>query len=563
MPLAMDRDAEVRAQWARFVGETHANETDLLLRLLADPEPRVRFFAAQSVGKLRTEPARRALVSLLGENADQDAFVRHAAAQALAACADEKVLVEAASDKSEAIRTGALLALRRLRSPEVARFLSDKNPQLVLEAARAIHDAPIPAAYPQLVKLLDQPTMSAPLARRAVNAAYRLGTRAAADALGHLASRTESDEAARLDALDALAQWNVKLGRDRVLGIVVPLAPIRGADAARLACAGVSHFILANAPDAIRAAMADTCAALNDASAEVELGKLLDDTKASGATRASALRALAAIKSPLLARHLDTALADNDKALLETARKIFAQTSPDAAVKVNAAVLGKGSIREQQAALVTIAAQPGAEADAVIAAQLDLLLSGKLPNALSLDLIEAAALRTDAGVKQKLAAFSAARKPGDPLAAWRECLEGGDAKIGKEVFYEKAEAACMRCHKVKGEGGDVGPDMAGVGTRQDRASILQSIVDPNAVITAGYENVMVTLKDGNIVAGLMSAEDADSLTLKSVADGKPQRVSKADVKERTGVPSAMPPGLADVLGKRDLRNVVEFLAGLK
>ena len=563
MPLAMDRDAEVRAQWAKFVGETRVAEGDLLERLLADPEPRVRFFAAQALGKIGAKDAVPVLLTLLGgENGTGDAFIRHAAAVALAALAEAPTLA-AAGGGPDAVRASVLLALRRQRSPEVARFLADKNPQLVLEAARAIHDAPIPAAYPQLVKLLDQPAMSVPLARRAVNAAYRLGTLAAADALGHLASRMESDEAARLDALDALAQWNVKLGRDRVLGIVVPLAPNRDADAARLACAGASHFILANGPDPIRAAMADTCAALNDTSAEVELGKLLGDAKASGAARAAALRALAAIKSPLLAHHLDTALADKDKILLETARKIFAQTSPEAAVKMNAAVLGKGSVREQQAALATIAAQPGAEADRVLAAQLDLLLAGKLPNALSLDVLEGAARRTDAAVKQKLATFNAARKQGDPLAAWRECLDGGDAKIGKDVFYEKAEAACMRCHKVKGEGGDVGPDMAGVGTRHDRAFILQSIVDPNAVIAPGYENVMVTLKDGNIVAGLMSAEDANSLTLKSLTDGKPQRVAKADVKERTGVPSAMPPGLAEILGKRDLRNVVEFLADLK
>jgi quinoprotein glucose dehydrogenase len=123
---------------------------------------------------------------------------------------------------------------------------------------------------------------------------------------------------------------------------------------------------------------------------------------------------------------------------------------------VNAAVLGTGSVREQQAALAVIAQQPGAEADRVLGEQLDALRAGKVPGALALDLLEAAALRADAGVKAKLAAFEQARKADDPLARWRECLEGGDAKLGREIFYEKAEAGCLRCHKVKGEGGDVG-----------------------------------------------------------------------------------------------------------
>ena len=53
-------------------------------------------------------------------------------------------------------------------------------------------------------------------------------------------------------------------------------------------------------------------------------------------------------------------------------------------------------------------------------------------------------------------------------------------------------------------------------------------MDPNAVIAKGYDNVMVTLKKGDIVAGLLSAETADELTLKNPADAKLQRVKKAD-----------------------------------
>jgi quinoprotein glucose dehydrogenase len=149
------------------------------------------------------------------------------------------------------------------------------------------------------------------------------------------------------------------------------------------------------------------------------------------------------------------------------------------------------------------------------------------------------------------------------MSKWSECLEGGDAKAGRAIFTEKAEAACMRCHKVKGEGGDVGPELTGIGQRKDRAYILQSIVDPNAVIAPGYENVVLTMKDGSFVAGLLNAEDAKELTIASLTDGKKQKVPKADVKERLAVPSAMPPGLAEVLGKRSLRDVVEFLATVK
>ena len=142
-------------------------------------------------------------------------------------------------------------------------------------------------------------------------------------------------------------------------------------------------------------------------------------------------------------------------------------------------------------------------------------------------------------------------------------MEGGDAKVGREIFFEKAEAACLRCHKVKGEGGDVGPDLAGVGKKYDREYLLRSIVEPSALIAPGYDNVMLTLNDGSIAAGILSAEDSTHVTLKSVVDGAPQKVEKTKIKERTAVPSAMPPGLADVLGRRGLRDVMEYLATLK
>ena len=177
--------------------------------------------------------------------------------------------------------------------------------------------------------------------------------------------------------------------------------------------------------------------------------------------------------------------------------------------------------------------------------------------------VRATLVFSDANVKTKVAEFEKRRDAKDALAKWRECLEGGDAKAGREIFAEKAEAACMRCHKVKGEGGDVGPDLAGISAKHDRAYILQSITEPNAVIAPGFENVLVTLNDGEMIAGLLSAEDANEVTLASLADGKRQKVKKADIKERATVPSAMPPGLGDVLGKRGLRDVIEYLSTVK
>jgi len=290
---------------------------------------------------------------------------------------------------------------------------------------------------------------------------------------------------------------------------------------------------------------------------------LATNSTESGEFRAAALRALTAMESPKLGAVVTAALKSGDKTLAEAARKLAGRISPGQAVKANAAILGKGSVREQQEALANIATAASPEADRIIALQLDLLLAGKMKAGLILDLLEAAEMRDDADIKKKLAAFEAARKADDPLSRWRECMEGGDGKTGKQIFAEKAEAACMRCHKVKGEGGDVGPELAEVGKKMGREYLLRAIVDPNAEIAKGYDNVMVTLNSGDIFVGLLSAETADKLTLKNPADAKLQHVKKADVKERASLPSAMPPGMGDILGKRALRDVVQYLSTLK
>jgi quinoprotein glucose dehydrogenase len=73
----------------------------------------------------------------------------------------------------------------------------------------------------------------------------------------------------------------------------------------------------------------------------------------------------------------------------------------------------------------------------------------------------------------------------DP-AAWLVSLEGGDVAAGARVARFHTSASCLRCHVIDGRGGDAGPVLDGVGARSDRATILQSVVDPQAVVVEGY-----------------------------------------------------------------------------
>jgi quinoprotein glucose dehydrogenase len=189
-------------------------------------------------------------------------------------------------------------------------------------------------------------------------------------------------------------------------------------------------------------------------------------------------------------------------------------------------------------------------------------MANDYPAELRLDLLEAAATRKSGPVADKLKRFDEDRPKNDPLAEYREALTGGDAEAGRRVFLTKSEAACLRCHKVNGEGGDVGPDLAGIGGKQTREYLLEAIVEPNKQIAQGYESAVLTLTNGTVVSGVIKGEDNKEVKLQT-ADGHVMTVPKAKIDERSSGRSAMPDDVVKHLTKRELRDVVEFLVSLK
>src|SRR4029077_10213117 len=106
---------------------------DSFVRLLEDPSPRVRFFAAMGLGHVGKKEAVAPLLAMLARAEDKDPYIRHAGGFGLAGCGDTAALVKASKNPSFGARVGALLALRRMGRWEVASFLHDSDPRIVLE----------------------------------------------------------------------------------------------------------------------------------------------------------------------------------------------------------------------------------------------------------------------------------------------------------------------------------------------------------------------------------------------------------------------------------------------
>jgi quinoprotein glucose dehydrogenase len=115
---------------------------------------------------------------------------------------------------------------------------------------------------------------------------------------------------------------------------------------------------------------------------------------------------------------------------------------------------------------------------------------------------------------------------------------------------------------IRKQGGIVGPALDGVGSRQTREYLLESIVYPNAKIAPGFETVVLQLKDGKAVTGVVKKDSPTEIVLID-ANGQTLTVDPSRVQSRTRGVSAMPEGFGKTLPKRDLRDLVEYLASLK
>jgi putative membrane-bound dehydrogenase-like protein len=134
-------------------------------------------------------------------------------------------------------------------------------------------------------------------------------------------------------------------------------------------------------------------------------------------------------------------------------------------------------------------------------------------------------------------------------------LAGGPPDV--QAGHELVKKTCLVCHKLYGEGADVGPDLTGVG-RSSLDALLANVIDPNQVVGKGYENVMIETKDGRSVSGrLVESTDA---RVKLLSSGpKEEVVARSDIESlRVSELSVMPEGLEQIPDK-DFRNLILYV----
>jgi len=569
LALLTDKDAEVRAQLAKIAGDAAscASLGKTLIPLLKDASPRVRFLTAIALGKLKTAEAAGALFAMIQENNDADAYLRHAGVTGLVGCASHEQLAKTASSPSRAVRVAAVLAMRRQGDAAVASFLHDKDDGIVSEAARAIHDdLSIAEDLPKLAALLDEKrTWPEAVTRRALNSAFRMGDAANAKRVMKFALNAEADPKLREEALTLVKLWSNPAPLDRLdgrarhlearapeimTGVAQPrINELMALDDATLKTLAIQILTTYKLPVAAPIAAAAVMEEKAPAEVRIEALRMLADQHGGTKEFTQTLESLFAGKTKDTLR----------VAALEEQFQIDKAKAAAEATKL----LDNGATLEKQKALLMLARTEREDADATLRHWLEELAGGKVKPALQLEVLEAAQSRDS--LKEPLAAFEAKRASaaGTPTA-YAECLEGGDAKAGKEIALNGLATNCTACHRFdKREGSNVGPALDKIAATRDRAYLLESLIVPNAKIAPGYGYVTVTLKNGSSVTGALVTEKTspDQVQLR-LPDGSTQKIPKAKVASQTEPMSVMPP-MGAIMTKRQVRDVVAFLSGLK
>ena len=138
----------------------------------------------------------------------------------------------------------------------------------------------------------------------------------------------------------------------------------------------------------------------------------------------------------------------------------------------------------------------------------------------------------------------------------------GDRDRGEGIFYRE-NPGCFHCHQIKGKGTQIGPELSEIGSKLGKDALIESILDPSAGISVGYETYDLELKSGDEAYGLLVSDSVDEVAIKDLK-GIVTRYRKSEIISRRQLKtSIMPTSLQQSMSPQELMDLVEFLSSLK
>ncbi len=135
----------------------------------------------------------------------------------------------------------------------------------------------------------------------------------------------------------------------------------------------------------------------------------------------------------------------------------------------------------------------------------------------------------------------------------------GDAGRGEMIFAQSGAASCNKCHRVKGKGADIGPDLSQIGKKYEQKALLETIMNPSLGIAPEYIPYVVETKAGRVFAGFIHEQSDQQVVLKTI-EGNLLNIPRGDIEELVKQKTSLMPEL--VLKNVTAQDAADLLAYL-
>ena len=223
-------------------------------------------------------------------------------------------------------------------------------------------------------------------------------------------------------------------------------------------------------------------------------------------------------------------------------------------------------IKENQKTPILKMIEKNPREEGLFLALADLLLPGfdkQIENAIDSDndtLIEAAERAKKLIATAKA---SAGKKLADlkPAAITKLAMaSNGDAAIGEKIYTRQG---CIACHAVDQKAVQKGPYLGSAGSKFTKDYLIQSILDPNAVVAQGFQTELITMKDKSVHMGFVTREEDGVVDLRNIA-GVVTQIKEAEIAKRDHqAQTMMPAGLALTLTVDEFNHLIAYLVSMK
>ncbi len=552
-----DADFEVRIAAARMVGLARDHEAvPRLMEMVQKNEPAARRQAATALGQIGDPQAVMALLRAAANPVDR--FLEHAIIYSLIQLRRPEPVIGALRGGNPATRKAALIALDQmdgspLRREQMAPNLRDRDAELRRAALWVVSRHPdwsgevIRFIRTRLLQGEFSPAEAEAVRQTLVSFCGNAETQAM---IGSLLTDRSASSRQQLFLIETIDQCSA------------PELPDSWKTALRQR--------LADSDATVRARVLALARARQIAGLDDDLERIAADPHESRDIRTAALSVLVTRRPALSATSfqflLDLLRPDTDADLRQTASQILARARLN---ETQLLALARGSLPQADPLILPnlLDAFRGSQGPQVGKAVVDGLLSSSHPiDGISAEripeLLKGFPAPVQSAAQPLLARITKAKESrAARLKGLEPLLRGGSIDRGHEIFFGP-KAGCSSCHTIMAQGGDVGPDLTGVGAIRSGIDLLEAVVYPSASFVPGHEVYRVeTAKE--VYTGVQGEGTPDAVLIISGPRDR-VRIPRKEIRSiRPSTVSLMPDGFADNLTPRELSDLLAFLQAQK